>query len=194
MRIVAGRHRGRRLQAPPGKAVRPTSDRVREALFNILAHGHTTETEGPAYIGARIVDLFCGSAALGIEALSRGADHAVLIDNSPVALTTARRNLESLDEDGRATLLRADATRLPPASAPCRLALIDPPYGRGLAVAALAALVDGGWLDEGAVCAVELAAGEAFEPPTGFVTADDRRYGRTRLVILRWRPTPQDGG
>ncbi len=190
MRIVAGRHRGRRLVAPEGLAVRPTGERAREALFDILASGRLSGGES-TLVGAAVLDAFAGSGALGLEALSRGAAHAAFLENHAPALAALERNIAALDEGERAHVLRADVLRPPrpagPAkSAGCTLALLDPPYNQGLAAPALAALTAAGWLAPAALASVELMAGEPFEPPAGFATLDSRKYGKARIEILRW--------
>ena len=185
MRVVGGSWRGRRLDAPEGNAVRPTSDRAREAVFNILEHGKHARGEGSPIPGARVLDAFAGSGALGIEALSRGAAHATFLDTSPAAVAAVRRNLTALGGLGRATVLRADCLAPPTASAPCSIVFLDPPYGEVLAAPALIALDRAGWIADGALCVVELSRDEAFDPPEGFAAVDDRRYGRARVVILR---------
>ena len=187
MRIIAGKHRGRRIAAPPGHLVRPTADRVREALFAILASG--VAGAAAVYEGAPVVDLFAGTGALGLEALSRGAVHATFVDNQAASLDVIARNAATLGESERITLLARDATRLGvgPARVPCALAFLDAPYGSGLAQAALAGLAVGGWLGAGAVCVVELGARETLHEPDGFTLVDERRYGATRVVFLEWR-------
>ncbi|HUC61519.1 MAG TPA: 16S rRNA (guanine(966)-N(2))-methyltransferase RsmD [Alphaproteobacteria bacterium] len=190
MRIVAGSHRGRAIEAPPGLEVRPTSDRVRESLFNILAHGKFA-ADVPLD-GALVLDAFAGSGALGLEALSRGAAHAVFLDQALAALQGIERNVASLKEQARATLVQADALKPPLPSkvrgdpAPRTLVVLDPPYRSGLAAPALAALAEAGWLAPGALAAIELEASEAFALPEGFTRADERRYGKTRIVFARW--------
>jgi 16S rRNA (guanine966-N2)-methyltransferase len=184
MRIVGGRHRGRRLLAPPGEAVRPTSDRAREALFNILSHGKYAAA-GPPYAAARVLDAFAGTGAVGLEALSRGAGAAVFIERDRAALDALRRNIAALGEAGRASVLAMDATQPPLAAEPCALAFLDPPYQSGLAAPALAALAKAGWLGSGALAVVELAAREAFAAPAGFGLIEERVYGAARLVFLR---------
>ncbi len=139
MRIIAGRHRGRLLVAPPGDVVRPTGERAREALFNILAHGKFA-VAGPAYAGAEIVDAFAGTGAFGLEALSRGAAHVVFIENDRTALAALRQNIAALGEEKRSRIASGDATSPPRALAPASLAFLDPPYGKGLGVPALTAL------------------------------------------------------
>ncbi len=186
MRVIAGKHRGARIAAPAGVPVRPTADRVREALFNILAHAGLGAGGGSAVEGARVLDAFAGSGALGIEALSRGAAAACFLDMDSESLKATRRNLDSLDETANATLVLGDATRPPAAPAACDLVLMDPPYKSGAAAPALAALAARGWIAPGALAMVELSArDESFAPPPGFEVLDERRYGAARLVFLR---------
>ncbi|NYZ15272.1 16S rRNA (guanine(966)-N(2))-methyltransferase RsmD [Azospirillum sp. RWY-5-1] len=176
MRIVGGRHRGRRLTAPAGMDVRPTTDRTRESLFNILAHAGWVGIEG-----AVVLDAFCGTGALGLEALSRGAERATFLDSAGPSLAAARANIAALGEDGRSLVLRGDATRPPKAPTAHSLAFLDPPYGCDLGPRALAALAAGGWLAPGALAVVEEAASATFTLPDGFTTLDERRYGDTVL-------------
>ena len=186
MRFVAGSHRGRRLKAPAGNAVRPTRDRIREALFNLLAHNRWHGAPLPR--DAAVVDGFAGTGALGFEALSRGAAHVSFLENDPAALDLLRHNAALFQEaPERIAILNCDATRPGRARRACDLALLDPPYGSGLAGAALDALARGGWLKPGALAVVEMAAKEpVVDPPPGFEALDERRYGATRLIILRW--------
>ena len=184
MRIIAGKHRGRPLAAPVGEAVRPTSDRAREALFNILAHGKFA-VSGPAYAGARVLDGFAGTGAFGLEALSRGAAFSVFVENNRVALTALRQNIATLGEAARTQIVSGDATAPPRALAPCDLVFLDPPYRSGQAAPALAALAQAGWVAPGAVVTVELAHNEDIVPPVGFAAIDERRYGAAKIVILR---------
>lgn len=183
MRIVAGKHRGRRIAAPPGKAVRPTSERAREALFNILAHGRFASA--PAFEDARVLDVFAGTGAFGLEALSRGACFATFIENDRDARETLAANIKTLGEGARTRLLVADATTPPRADGPYDLVFLDPPYRSGLAAPALEALSRIGWLGPEALVIVELAAREDFEAPAGFDLLEERRYGAGRLVFLR---------
>jgi 16S rRNA (guanine966-N2)-methyltransferase len=184
MRIVGGRHRGRRLAAPGGRGIRPTADRVREAVFNLLAHG----VQAVDLTDAAVVDVFAGSGALGLEALSRGAARAAFIDSDSRAIACIRRNAAALGEGRNVALLRLDAGRLPPppltAGAPARLALLDPPYESGLAAPALAGLAGRGWIAEGSVAVVELGARERFEAPPAFTVLDERTYGAARVVFV----------
>jgi 16S rRNA (guanine966-N2)-methyltransferase len=180
MRLVAGRFKGRVLAAPEGMTTRPTADRVRESLFNILAHGE------PELRGARVADIFAGSGALGLEALSRGAAHVSFFEHAPGALAVIAANVRKVGCDSDVTVLRQDATRPPKAPEPCRFLLLDPPYKSGLAATALVALAAQGWIAPDARIVVEVAAGEGFTSPLpGFPIADERKYGAARLVFLR---------
>ncbi|MFP3921980.1 MAG: 16S rRNA (guanine(966)-N(2))-methyltransferase RsmD [Dichotomicrobium sp.] len=183
MRIVGGRLRGARLAAPGGNDVRPTSDKVRESVFNILAHG----IDDFEIDGARVIDLFAGTGALGCEALSRGAAFCLFVDDAPSSRGAIRQNIESLALTGATRVFRRDATRLGPAGPikPFDLLFTDPPYGKGLAERALRAAAEGGWLKPGAVCVVEERADAGFVPPEGFTLADERRYGDTAIHFLR---------
>jgi 16S rRNA (guanine966-N2)-methyltransferase len=189
MRIVAGRHRGRALETPAGPALRPTSDRVRENLFNILAHGKFAR--GDTRIeDALVLDAFAGTGALGLEALSRGAGHAVFLDQELAALRLTERNVATLKEQTRTTLVQADACKPPLRGkvrgnpVPRTLLFIDPPYRSGLAAPALAALAKAGWLAPGALAVVELDASEEFAAPEGFTLEDEREYGKTKILYL----------
>jgi 16S rRNA (guanine966-N2)-methyltransferase len=186
MRIVGGRHRGRRLIAPRGETVRPTSDRAREALFNILSHGQFA-AEGVPLVDAAVLDAFAGTGALGLEALSRGAASATFIERDPEALAILRKNVAALDEGARAKILPGDAVHPPRATAPCDIVFIDPPYRSGLAAPASAGLAATGWLAPQALVVVEIAAREDLEPPAGFTVEGERVYGAARLVLLRFR-------
>lgn len=179
MRVVGGKHRGRGLTAPTGSDTRPTTDRTREALFNILAHADWVEIEE-----ACVLDAFCGTGALGLEALSRGARSAVFMDLGRAALEATRANVAALGETEAATVLRADATRPPRARDPATLVFLDPPYRRGLAAAALVALSAAGWFAPGAAVVVEEAADAGFVPPKGFSLIDRRCYGGTTIYFL----------
>jgi 16S rRNA (guanine966-N2)-methyltransferase len=185
MRIIAGKHRGRAIAAPEGDAVRPTSDRAREALFNILMHGKFAAA-GPIYAGATILDAFAGTGAIGLEALSRGAAEAIFIENSRDALAALKRNIAALGETARARIVTADATAPPRAKSPCTLAFLDPPYGSGSGAKALAALAAAGWLAPDALAIVEVAKNERFAAPAGFTLIDERCYGAARLLFLRF--------
>ncbi len=185
MRIIAGKHRGRALRVPRGRELRPTADRVREAVFNILHH----HPDWPGFEDAIVFDIFAGTGAYGLEALSRGAALAIFVDRDPVALRGIERNAASLNEEKRTVLMKLDATRLPipPKTAKARgsLAFLDPPYGSDLAVPALGALRSRGWIDPGAVCVVEVASRETLSLPPGYSLIDERTYGAARAAFLR---------
>ncbi len=182
MRIVGGSLRGRVLKAPQSQSVRPTSDRLRESVFDILAHAYDDPVAGAA-----VVDLFAGTGALGFEALSRGAARALFVDDGAEARALLRANIEALGLGGVTRVFRRDATRL--GSAPpgeiFSLAFLDPPYGKGLASRALAALVSGDWLAPGALVVIEEAAEAAVDLPEGLAEEETRRYGDTKIIIAR---------
>jgi 16S rRNA (guanine966-N2)-methyltransferase len=184
VRIVGGRHRGRRLFAPPGDTVRPTGDRAREALFDILSHGRLA-ANGIPFAGAAVLDAFAGTGALGLEALSRGAAEVVFFERDREALAILRRNVASLGESARAEIMPCDATRPPRAGLRCAVAFLDPPYRSGLAATALGAIEAAGWLTADALAVIEVGAHEEFVPPAGFALFDGRVYGAARLVFLR---------
>jgi 16S rRNA (guanine966-N2)-methyltransferase len=181
MRIVGGRLGGRTLAGPKSQAIRPTGDRLRESLFNILAHGH-----GDPVAGARVLDLFAGTGALGLEAMSRGARFALFVDDGAEARALMRQNVEALGLGGVTRIFRRDATKLGAAHpvAPFSLAFLDPPYRHGLAERALASLRAGGWLAPDALAVVEEAADAAFQAPEGFAEIDRRRYDDTEFTFL----------
>ena len=183
MRIVGGRLRGRLLEAPATRAIRPTSERLRESIFDILVHRHAGVVDG-----ARVVDLFAGSGALGIEALSRGAKFALFVDNGPEARALLRANVEVFALGGVTRIWRADAIWLgrAPAGPPFTLAFLDPPYDKGLAGPALAGLVEGGWLAPGALVVVEESADAEIGAPTALRILDERVYGETKVVFLAY--------
>lgn len=184
MRIVGGRFRGHALAAPGGRAIRPTADYLREALFNVLGHAYDDPVEG-----ARVVDLFAGTGALGLEAMSRGARYCLFVEEAAEARGLIRRNIEALGLTGETRLFRRDATRLGPCAPvePFSLAFLDPPYGKGLAEKALVSLAAGGWLVPGALAVVEEAAAAEIAVPEAFETVETRDKGDTRLTFLRRR-------
>lgn len=182
MRIVGGRLRGRNLASPASHEIRPTADRLRESVFNILIHAY-----GDPVSGARVLDLFAGTGALGIEAVSRGAAFALFVDNGTEARALLRNNIETLGLGGVTKVFRRDATNLGPAHPvePFSLVFLDPPYGKGLAEKALASLRDGGWLTPGALAVVEEAKAAGFAAPEGFEELERRAYDDTEFVFLR---------
>jgi len=185
LRIIAGAHRGRKLIAPEGREIRPTSARAREALFNILAHGFGGEDGVSPLMEARVLDAFCGTGALGLEAISRGAGFVTFMDVSPQAMKAVSENLRAMNELPKAAMVRADATNPPPARQGCSLVFLDPPYRSGLAGKALAALAGKGWVAPGALVSIELAATEDVELPAGFAALDERKYGAAKIVLAR---------
>jgi 16S rRNA (guanine966-N2)-methyltransferase len=182
MRIVGGRLRSRPLAGPKSDAIRPTSDRLREALFNILAHAY-----GDPVTGARVLDLFAGTGALGIEAISRGAAFALFVDEGVEARALLRQNIETLGLAGITRIFRRDATNLGPVHPlePFDLVFLDPPYGKGLAEKALTSAREGGWLKRQALIVVEEAADAGFAAPDGFEELERRQYDDTEFVFLR---------
>jgi 16S rRNA (guanine966-N2)-methyltransferase len=183
MRIVGGALRGRALAAPKSQAVRPTSDRLRESIFDILQHAYGEPMQGVA-----AVDLFAGTGALGLEALSRGAARALFVDDGAEARALLRQNIEALGLGGVTRVFRRDATKLgaAPAGERFALAFLDPPYGKDLAPRALAQLAQGGWLLPGALIVVEESANADLALPEGFAPLDTRRYGDTQVLFARW--------
>ena len=183
MRIVAGRFKGRTLQAPKSDAIRPTSDRVRESLFNILEHGIADFS----LEGARVLDLFAGTGALGIEAISRGAASCLFVEEEAQARGLIRANIEALSLTGITKLFRRDATSLGPSGklGTFDLVMLDPPYGRGLGEAALTSALSGGWLEANALVVLEERANVAVALPVALVLVDRRVYGDTQVLIAR---------
>jgi 16S rRNA (guanine966-N2)-methyltransferase len=183
MRIVGGHFRGRAILSPDHAGLRPTSDRVRESVFNILAHG----IDDFDLVGTRVIDLFAGTGALGIEALSRGASYCVFADDDADSRGLIRSNVEAFGLTGVTRIFRRDATALGLVGtmAPFNLAFLDPPYGKVLGERALQSLADGQWLCRDAVVVVEEAAGAKFAWPAGFVALQDRAYGSTTIYFGR---------
>ena len=182
MRVVGGRFRGRTLSAPKSQAIRPTADRLRESLFNILMHAYSNPIAD-----ARVLDLFAGTGALGIEAISRGAAFTLFVDNGAEARALLRQNVEGLGLGGVTKVYRRDATNLGPAHPlePFSLAFLDPPYSKGLAEQSLASLRDGGWLTPQALVVVEEATSAKVAASEGFEELERRAYDDTEFVILR---------
>ena len=185
MRVVGGELRGRAIAAPTGDAIRPTTDRLRQTVFDILAHAY-----GNPVRGARVLDLFAGTGALGIEAMSRGASFVLFVEDGLEARGLIRRNVESLGLTGRSRVFRRDATRLGAIGslAPFTLAFADPPYGKGQGERALAAAVAGGWLAPGAIAVLEEAAASGLPPIAGLSVEETRKVGDSQVVFLRRLP------
>ena len=188
MRIIGGKFGGRMLAAPPGATVRPTSDRVREAIFNILAHG----SDGFAFEGAGVLDLFAGTGALGIEALSRGAAHCLFVEEAAPARAAIRRNVEALGLTGVSKIFRRDATDLGAAGrhGGAGLAFVDPPYGKGFAERTLLSLSGGGWLAAGALVVIEEGKSARLALPPPYASIDQRTWGDTQVLFVRFTPSP----
>ena len=184
MRVIGGKFRGRKLASPEDARIRPTSDRAREALFNILAHADLT-TDGTSPLGGAVVlDACCGTGAMGIEALSRGAARAAFLDNDPAALDLVRASLKALDVT--AQILRVDVRHPGRATEAASLVFLDPPYGEGIAAPALTALAEHGWIVPAALVVVETGPRDDFAPPAGFTALDERKYGKARFALLRY--------
>src|SRR5262245_43656486 len=186
MRVVGGRLRGRTLAGPTSATIRPTADRLRESLFNILMHGR-----GDPVTGARVLDLFAGTGALGLEAISRGAAFALFVDDAAPARALIRHNVEALGLGGLTRIFRRDATKLGAAHPvePFSLVFLDPPYRKRLAEKALVSAREGGWLTGGALIVVEEAADAGFKPPEGYEELERRSYDDTEFVVLRSLPS-----
>ena len=186
MRIIGGEKRGASIRTPKGRDTRPTTDRVREALFNVLMHANFA----PPLAGARVLDLFAGSGALGLEALSRGAAFSLFVDTDAKARAAVRDNLMQLGLQGRAKIWRRDATNMGRCAPmpPFDMAFLDPPYGKGLAERALASLHEGGWLRPGALVVVEESMRNDLAELPPFMPLDARTYGDTALHFLCYRP------
>ena len=186
MRIVAGAYRGRSLVAPKGHNTRPTADRTRQALFNVMEHAPWA----PRLAGARVIDLFAGSGALGFEALSHGAAFCLFVETDEGARGAIRQNVETLGLFGQTRVHRRDATQLGPKpagdGAAFNLAFLDPPYAKGLGEQALAALAAGGWLAPGALVVFERGAEEPAPLIPGFEVLDARDWGAARVHFLKF--------
>jgi len=187
MRIVGGRLRGRTLAAPKSQGIRPTADRLRESLFNILTHAYVDPVAG-----ARVLDLFAGTGALGLEAVSRGAAFALFVDDGAEARALLRQNVEALGLAAVTKIFRRDATNLGPAHPvePFSLVFLDPPYGKGLAEKALVSARDGGWLGPDAMVVVEEAAETDLSVPEGFTELDRRGYGDSQIILAKLTGKP----
>jgi len=185
MRVTGGNFRGRTLAAPGGNRVRPTSDKVRQAIFNILSHNEF----GVGLEGARVADLFAGTGAMGIEAISRGASFCLFVDDAAESRALIRTNVEAFGLTGVTKIWRRDAADLgamsPGAGGPFDYVFLDPPYRKNLLAPAIASLREGGWLAAGAILIAELAADEDVPPVDGCELLDHRHYGETKVMLLR---------
>ena len=185
MRIISGTLKGRRLHSPEGQNTRPTSDRLRESIFNILAHGWPEKLAG-----ARVADIFAGSGAMGIEAISRGAAVAVFVEKHSAGRALVSDNLEALGIADKARVIKGDARQLPPIDAPFDLIFMDPPYRRGLGEAALAALPEAGWLKPDTLVVLESATDEQLELPKEYEAVDRRQQGSSQVFFLLAKDRP----
>ena len=181
MRIVAGKFKGREIKGPVSDATRPTSDRVRESLFNILAHG----IEGFSIEGARVLDLFAGTGALGLEAISRGAKYCCFVEEDAGARGVIRTNADACGVIGQTRIWRRDATDLGPCApqSPYDLIFVDPPYAKGFSEKTLATIIQGGWLADNGVVVLEESAKIIIADISGFVALNMREYGDTQIVF-----------
>ena len=178
VRIIAGEHRSRKIKTPEDKSIRPTSNRSREAIFNMLSHARN----GMSVIyGARVLDLFCGTGAMGLECLSRGAEHATFLDTRT---DIAKENIESLGEQKRATLLTCDYKNLPEAGQAADIIFIDPPYDSGLVEPALQLLKQRGWIHDRTIIVAESSSKEMYKVPSDYNKFDERVYGASRFSFL----------
>lgn len=194
MKVTGGKYRNKQIEAMQERTLRPTTGRIREAVFNLLKHGKFLydddfiDDDNPDRIAQRrVVDVFCGTGAFGIESLSRDAEHVTFIDQNAKTLSLARRNVQKLGELGHAAFIRSDSTMLPPAPQPCMLAFIDPPYNRNLAMAALRSLEQNGWLARGALVVVEQGLKDEAPLTDHSRLMDSRVYDKTRLTILQYQ-------
>lgn len=184
MRIVGGDFRGRRLLAPEGRDVRPTSDRARESIFNILTHA----SFAPDFKGASVIDVFAGTGALGLEAMSRGAEPVTFIEVNDHARACILKNAGTMGKSRAVTVLRLDATKMPPppriAACPAKIAFLDAPYDQDISGPSLLSLLARGWVGPGSVCVVETPATQTLEAPRGFTLEDQRTYGKALMSFL----------
>ena len=190
MRIIAGKHKGRKIELVKEAAslVRPTSDFVRESIFNILMHSKHSHN-GDSFVGKRVLDMFCGSGAFGLEALSRGASHVTFIDKSREALISAKAKALKMHEEDTTEIMLTDASKLGRAARPFALIVLDPPYFGKLMEPALTRIVEGGWADEGSLIVIEHDEKEAPSLPPGLRKLDERRYGRAVIELMRLSET-----
>ena len=187
MRIIAGKHKGRRIElGRDAITVRPTSEFAREAIFNILTHSKHAQN-GKSFLGKQVLDLYCGTGAFGLEALSRGAAQVTFVDNAREAMATARHNAARMKEEETTNFLLADATRLPRARQAFPLIFLDPPYFSKLIEPTLKSLLDGGWVEKDSLLVLEHDEKESITLPPQFELLDERRYGRARIALVRFK-------
>ena len=184
MRIIAGKHRGRRLETPSDSDIRPTTDKMRERVFSMLQHGRY-----PDLYGAQVLDVFAGTGALGLEALSRGATHVTFVEKSPKSIAVLNKNIATLKAKSETSIIKQRASSVPPASEACEVIFMDPPYGKDLLTPAITRLLEGNWLTDGGVIIAELSTDDVLEIPEGLALIDERTQGIQRVVFLG-----RDGG
>lgn len=186
MRIIAGKHRGVRIARPPAMITRPTMDRVRESIYNMLSH---SEIEGKIdfITDALVLDAFAGSGALGLEALSRGAKFVYFFDKNTRALATVRENIWTLKESDNTKVLKADATQPPQAPQAMDMVLLDPPFGKDLVAKCLRPLTEQGWIDENTLIVSEIASSEALNLPNNFRILKEKVYGTAQMFFIKLR-------
>lgn len=191
LHIISGKHRGRKIEVKEGKSIRPTGSMARGAIFNILMHGIKGPNGESPLDGQPVLDLFCGTGALGLEALSRGAASVTFVDQSQDSIALARQNAFRMGEETTTQFLRSDSASLPPARKQMALAFMDPPYDdSGLAVKSLTSLHQQRWLMDGALVVVEVSARTTLLPPPYYTLEDERKYGSTTICFLRYNPEP----
>tara|TARA_Y100001001_G_C7852111_1_gene254458 strand:+ start:101 stop:691 length:591 start_codon:yes stop_codon:yes gene_type:complete len=194
MRITGGQYKGRKLESPKDRAIRPTSDKVRQAIFNMILHGTWRMEWGFDLHEARVLDLFCGTGTLSFEAISHGAVFAYLIDKEDKALDIARKNANALGLNAKTSLMRKDASQLPPKPdnlEPFQLVFLDPPYNQDLIRPSLEAMHNGGWLSQAALCVVEKEREPNFIVPAPYQDIKTAHYGHTDVMLLGYDPEMQ---
>ena len=186
MRVTSGYYRGKTILVPPEGSVRPTAEKVRQAVFNTLCHGNTQIGVEDHVRGSRLIDAFCGTGAMAFEALSRGAEHASCIDMDPIALDYCRTNAKNLALSDKMDIISSSALSPPPAREPCSLVFLDPPYFTELVPRALRSLSAAGWIKNGAICVVETSSNEILDWPRRAKILQEKKYGKTRITFLNW--------
>ena len=184
MRIIAGKHRGRVIGRPPSMITRPTMDRVRESIFNMLTHSDI-ENKIDYIQDAMVLDAYAGSGALGLEALSRGAKYIYFFDKNTRALATVRENAWSMGEAETTKIMKADATKPPASSQPMDLILLDPPFGKNLVAICLPALLKAGWIDQNSLIVAEIATREQLNLPENFSIIREKIYGTAQVFFIK---------
>lgn len=185
IRVIAGKHRGRPIETIEHKTLRPTLARIRESIFNVIAHGHYTEDGSSILNDAIVLDLFCGTGALGIESLSRGAKQVIFMDKNQKHLDLTAYNLEYLSEQQNAIIIRGDSSNPPPAQVKCNVVLLDPPYDKKLITPTLRNVAAAGWITEGGIVMIERSDREHYDIPEGFEVVTEKKYGKICIDILQ---------